>query len=123
MPCTIIRTVGLLCVASDTDFVTNQVYSGAAGACVVREEARAADAVPFPFSSSDHDVWFWHTFFAATFDDRADSDLLVSQNIIIDSKASRKVVDGDAIVFSVEGGNEADGFDAALFVRVLLKLH
>ncbi len=123
VPCTIIRTVGLLVVAADTNFITNQIYSGAAGGCVVREDARAAGALPDAFSNSGDDIWFWHQFFAATIDDRADSDLVVSQNFIVDSKAQRKMVDGDALVFMVEGGGEADGFDAALYLRILLKLH
>ena len=123
VPCTIMRTVGLLVVAADLNFITNQIYSGAVGGCTVRQDAFAAGAFPDAFSDAGDDVWFMHQFFAATIDDRADSDLVVSQNFIIDSKAQRKVVDGDAIVFHAEGGGEADGFDLALYLRVLLKLH
>ncbi|MBW6325916.1 hypothetical protein, partial [Pseudomonas aeruginosa] len=78
---------------------------------------------PDSFAAASDDVWFWHQYFAARFDDRSDSDLLVSQNFMIDSKAQRKVVDGDAIVFAGQGGGESDGFDIALYVRMLLKLH
>ncbi len=42
---------------------------------------------------------------------------------MVDSKAQRKIVDGDALIFPVQGGNEADGFDVALYLRILLKLH
>ena len=123
VPCTVIRTVGLLVVAADLNFITNQIYSGAVGGCLIREDARAAGASPDAFNDAGDDVWFWHQFFAATIDDRADSDLVISQNFMIDSKAQRKVVDGDAIMFNGQGGNEADGFDVALFLRILLKLH
>ncbi len=123
VPCTLIRTVGMMVVAADTNFITNQIYSGAVGACLVRDDARAANAIPDPFDEASDDVWFWHQFFAAVIDDRADSDLVVSQNFVVDSKAQRKIVDGDAIVFSGQGGGEADGFDVALYLRVLLKLH
>ncbi len=125
VPCTITRTVGLMVVSADTDFITNQVYSGAAGACVVREEARAAGigSLPQPFGSAEDEMWFWHQYFAEVFDDRADSDLRLSTHYKIDSKAQRKVSDGDAIVFTGQGGGEADGFDVNLMVRMLLKLH
>ena len=56
-------------------------------------------------------------------DDRTDSDIKVSERYNVSSKGQRKLVDGDAVVFNAEGGNEADGFDAALMVRMLLKLH
>ncbi len=123
VPCTIIRTVGLLVVAADTNFITNQTYSGAVGGCLVREDARISAVVPDAFENSGDDVWFWHQFFAAIIDDRADSDIVVSQNFMVDSKAQRKVVDGDALIFTAQGGGESDGFDLALYLRILLKLH
>jgi len=120
-----VRTVGLLVVSSDQNFITNQIWSGAAGCCIVRESARAAGlaSMPQPFIDASDDVWLWHQFFAGIIDDRADSDILTSMQIPIDSRAQRKVADGDAIVFLIEGGGESDGFDAALYVRLLLKLH
>ena len=123
LPCTIIRTVGMMVVAADFNFITNQTYAGAVGGCIVREDARTAGALPDPFTDAGDDVWFWHQFFAARIDDRSDSDLLVSQNFKVDSKGQRKMKDGDVIVFMGEGGNESDGFDVALYVRMLLKLH
>jgi len=123
MPCTITRTVGLLSVAFDANFVTNQVYSGAIGLATLREDSRASGVNLNPFTDSGDDIWFVHQFFAGVLDDRVDSDLVLHQNFIIDSKAQRKLVDGDAIGAFVEGGGETDGFDAALFLRILLKLH
>ena len=124
VPCTITRTVGLLVVSADTNFITNQIYSGAFGCCVVREEARNSVAsLPRPFELAGEEMWLWHQFVADVFDDRADSDLRLSTHYKIDSKAQRKVASGDAIVFMGEGGGEADGFDAQLFIRMLLKLH
>ena len=111
-------------VAADTNFITNQVSSGAVAGCTVREDARASGVFPNPFSDAGDDMWFYHQFFASVIDDRGtDSDLLMSQNYPVDSKAQRKVADGDSIVFVGQGGGESDGFDVALFVRVLLKLH
>ncbi len=93
VPCTIIRTVGMMVVASDLNFITNQVYSGAVGGCLIREDAGAAGVFPDAFSNSGDDVWFWHQFFAMQIDDRADSDIKTSERYVIDSRAQRKVVD------------------------------
>ncbi len=125
VPFTIIRTVGLLTIAADLNFITNQIYSGAVGIQVVGDDARGAGvaAMASPFADASDDAWLYHQFFAATIDDRADSDLVVSQSMVIDSKAQRKVVDGQAIVMLGEGGSEADGFDIAVGLRILCKLH
>ena len=56
VPCTIIRTVGLLVVAADLNFITNQSLSGAIGGCTVREDARVAFAVPDPFVEAGADT-------------------------------------------------------------------
>ncbi len=121
--CTVIRTVGMLGIAFDLNFISNQVYAGAAGICMVREDARAANAVPDPFTNASDDVWFYHQFFAGQLDDRTDVDIRMDSHFVIDSKAQRKIVDGDAMMFMVEGGGETDGFDAIMQVRLLLKLH
>ena len=125
VPFTIIRTVGVMTIAADVNFITNQIYSGAAGLQVVGDDARASGVASMasPFADAGDDSWFYHQFFHVTIDDRADSDLVVSQSMVIDSKAQRKVVDGQAIVFFVEGGGEADGFDVAIGLRILCKLH
>ncbi len=125
VPCTITRTVGLVVVSADTDFITNQIYGGAIGCCVVREEARlvGASAVPQPFTGADEEMWLYHQFFAEVFDDRSDSDLRLTTHYKVDSKAQRKVSDGDAIIFTSQGAGLADGFDVNVMVRMLLKLH
>ena len=126
VPFTIIRLVGLLTVAFDTNFITNQTIGGAVGMQVVNESARAVgvSAMATPFSDASDDVWFYHQFFSGIIDDRADSDILVSANqFVINSKAQRKVVDGQAIAFTAEGAGEPDGFDIAIGLRILCKLH
>ena len=125
VPFTIIRTVGVITVAFDTNFITNQIISGAAGLQVVGDDARASGVASMasPFADASDDSWFYHQFFHGVVDDRADSDILLSQSMVIDSKAQRKVVDGQSIVFLVEGGGEADGFDVAVGLRILCKLH
>ena len=121
VPFTIVRTVGVFNIAFDRNFITNQTYSGAVGGAVISD--RGQTTVQRPFTDASDDLWFWHQFFAGQIDDRADSDLVVSRAIVIDSKAQRKVEDGMAIQFGCEGGGEADGFDASLQLRILCKLH
>ncbi len=125
VPFTIIRTVGVIVIAADLNFITNQLFVGAFGGCIANDQARAigVTALPGPFSEAGDDVWFQHQFFGMQIDDRADSDLVNSQTIVIDSKAQRKVEDGQAIQFLTEGGGEADGFDISTMLRILVKLH
>ncbi len=123
IPFTITRTVGILAVSADFNFITNQSFLGAVGACTVREDARAAGQAPDAFANAGDDMWFWHQFFAMQIDDRTDSDIKLSETYVIDSRAQRKVADGDAIIFTGEGGSGADGFDVSLMIRMLVKLH
>ncbi len=82
-----------------------------------------ASVFPDPFVNAGDDVWWFHNFFAGRYDDRTDSDLKVSTEHAVDNQAMRKVVDGDAIALVGEGGGESDGFDLAVYLRILLKLH
>ena len=43
--------------------------------------------------------------------------------IPVDSKGQRKIVDGDALVVTAQGGGAPDGFDVNVMLRLLLKLH
>ena len=125
VPFTIIRSVGVVTIAADVNFITNQTFTGAVGMQVVGDDARASGVASMasPFADAADDSWFYHQFFHQIIDDRADSDLIVSQSWVIDSKAQRKVVDGQAIVFLAEGGGAPDGFDVAVGLRILCKLH
>ena len=121
VPFTIIRTVGLVTISFDQNFITNQSYTAAVGGTVVTERASATFRRPYLDAGDDN--WFYHQFFAGEIDDRTDSDILLSKSWPIDNKAQRKVEDGYAIQFAGEGGGESDGFDIALQVRILCKLH
>jgi len=124
VPFTIVRTVGLVVYSRDFDTITNQDFLGAVGGGVVQESARAtAGAVPNPFSDAENDLWFYHQFFAAQYEGSSGVDLQISQQFMIDSKAQRKVVDGEAIIFRGEGGGGSDGFDLTFMIRLLCKLH
>ena len=60
VPCTLIRTVGTLVVAADTNFITNQIYAGAVGGVTVRDDARASGVFPDPIVNDGDDTWFYH---------------------------------------------------------------
>ncbi|MBW6325899.1 hypothetical protein, partial [Pseudomonas aeruginosa] len=121
VPFTIVRTVGILSVAVDNDPILNQSYTAAFGAAVVQKEL--GTTAPDPFTDASDDIWFWHQFAADRLESGGGGDQIMSRTYVIDSKAQRKVVDGQQIVFQGEGGGDSDGFDAALFVRILCKLH
>ena len=123
LPATLIRTVGMMVISFDNNFITNQAYLGAMGGCLVREEARVASVFPDPWNDAEDDMWFVHQYFGGSLDDRVDADIRMDTNHKISSKAQRKIVQGDAIMFIGEGGGASDGFQLALMLRILLKLH
>ncbi len=94
VPFTIIRTVGVMTVAFDTNFITNQIISGAAGLQVVGDDARASGVASMasPFADAADDSWFYHQFFHGVVDDRADSDILLSQSMVIDNPMKKLVI-------------------------------
>ena len=47
VPFTITRTVGIMVVSFDANFITNQTYSGAVGGCVVTDRASVTARFPF----------------------------------------------------------------------------
>ena len=96
---------------------------------VVSDQAEAigVTAVPTPITDMASDLWFVHqllynefTFADATgFEDRG------QEQYVIDSKAMRKVEDGEDVVVVGESASGAGtgGFVMAVGGRVLVKLH
>ncbi len=124
-PFTIIRTVGYVGIRSDQAGATETPF-GAIGAMVVKETARAAGvaSVPTPINEEGDDGWFLYQGIASDFlfasgVGFSNSGMKIFQ---FDSKAQRKVADGDAIIWTAENAS-ADGFDYLLKFRMLVKLH
>ena len=122
VPFTITRTVGIASIAFDEDFILDQDIFAAWGASVVKENAvLAAGALPLPITDIGDDVWFWHQpvaeFIESTFTGRS------GLGVVINSKAQRKVVDGEAIVFRLQVDGSSDALERAMMVRILCKLH
>ena len=124
-PFTIVRTRGFLHYRSDQE-VASENYSGSYGAAVVSDQAVAigVTAIPTPVTDSESDLWHLYEAFGKRFalgSGVAFTD--VGDRIEIDSKAMRKVEEGQDIVDVVEGSGLSTGIIVLSFNRTLIKLH
>ncbi len=125
-PFTVIRTRGVFSVASDQE-AADEFIDCAFGAAVVSDEAVAIGVSAVPTPSTDNDSDLWHVYerildqftFASGVGFQGQS----SRMIQVDSKAMRKVEDGQDLVDVVETGPGSGGVFAVTFNRALLKLH
>jgi len=125
-PFTVIRTRGRILVRSNQD-AASENYGGAMGHCVVSDQASAIGitAVPTPVTDSGSDLWFQYDW---AFGFLEFNSAVGSQDqghlIEIDSKAMRKVEDGQTVNQVVESAaNQTDGVNISGFSRLLIKLH
>ncbi len=127
-PFTVVRTRGRILVHSDQSGAA-ETYGASFGEAIVSDQASAVGitAVPTPTTESGSDLWFVYEFMmgrqgfgtAVGFQD-------VGHEQSIDSKAMRKVEDGQDLVTVVEGpgaGLTANGSQISGFTRTLVKLH
>jgi len=127
-PFTVIRTRGLVRVNSDQVGATED-YGASFGMAVVSEQAVAigVTAVPTPTVDSSSDLWYVYEFLIGQFQFLTSAGVFESGvERIIDSKAMRKVEDGQDLVGVVEGpgsGLAPTGSQIAGFTRILVKLH
>ena len=125
-PTTIVRVRGEIWVRSDQDAV-NETGFGALGFAVVNDNARAAGAASIlgPITNEAADQWFVHQFFNAGNVGPTTGALFGNpwHRYSFDSKAMRKVEEGDAIVVMVENAAVTFSFEFLLKFRLLLKLH
>ena len=120
-PFTITRTVGTLMVASDQT-AAGEFPSGAIGGMVVSEKASTtgATAIPDPVTEASSDEWYMYESWALK--QRAtpnDGSFLIRH---FDSRAQRKVQDGEDFVFVIANASAADGCVFTFMVRTLVKL-
>ena len=121
VPFTIVRIHGRIVWGSDQE-VANEQPIGAVGIAIVKEPARAIGitAIPTPIDEASDDAWLMHRFLesrvtAASTDDRI-------LNIEFDSKAMRRLEDGDSIVLTVENSSTVGAF-FNIQARILAMLH
>ncbi len=123
-PFTVVRTRIALLTAADAGFISDQDWSAALGVMVTTQLALSAGAasLPNPITNIGDDYWFVHQPFMGFVEASSGVDLLTGLQINIDSKAQRKVEDGQVIVGVIQnlGG---DSVQIAIMARLLLKLH
>ena len=123
-PFTITRTVGYIAVATDQAAATEFPF-GAVGCMVVQEVARVGGVgnVPTPISEEGDDQWFVYQGFA-TGGIFVTGGMAPFQYVFpFDSRAQRKVEEGQAIVWTVENASATDGLNYILKFRMLIKRH
>ncbi len=123
LPFTVVRFCGVMHIASD-QIVATETYGVALGFAIVTEQASAigVTAVPTPVADQGSDSWFVYEqmFGRFGFGDITGFSQLGNFKEI-DSRAMRKVEDGQDIVSVVE--NEINGVQVTLSGRMLIKLH
>ncbi len=121
-PFTITRTVGELFIQSDQNAAIETVL-GAMGGIVVSEKAIAtgATAVPDPVTQVGSDEWFLYQSFAA--EGSASTNVgRPMETFSFDSRAQRRVQDGEDIAFVIANASAADGLNFIFQFRMLIKL-
>jgi len=121
-PFTIIRHRIFMYLTSDQE-AASELQFAAFGACVVSDQARAIgiSAVPTPVTDVASDLWYAHRWMgsghgAGTVDSQRGT------AYEIDSKAMRKVEEGQDVITVVENAT-GDGVILSVAGRLLVKLH
>ncbi len=123
-PFTIVRTHINWLVTSDQSAATEN-FIGSFGAAVVSDQAVAVGvaAVPTPATDQGSDLWFMYGTWTGRFELVGTS---ISSDVRpqdIDSKAMRKVEDGQDVVFVAEAGLIGNGCVVHSSGRMLIKTH
>ncbi len=121
-PFTVVRVRGMLSIISDQVAAAEEPF-GAFGMCVVTDQASAAGlaSLPSPISEEGSDVWFAYQFGAAPINTAGVMASVATS--YFDSKAMRKVEDGETIVTLFENASASAGLLYLAKFRFLLKLH
>jgi len=127
LPFTITRTVGMLSIFSDQAIIA-EFGHGAFGALVVSEKAATTGvtALPDPVTEANSDEWFLYGEWDTTnrVDAGGSAGFGGKHTIMFDSKAQRKVQEGEQIAFMI--ANAAAAGNAVQYFwqfRLLIKLH
>ena len=124
-PFTLIRTRGFLSLKSD-QIAASESQQVAYGAAIVSDQAAAVGvtAVPTPVTDSDSDLWFNYEYLSSDFSFGTAVGFSNVETVrIIDSKAMRKVEDGQDLAEVVESSALSSGLVVGKFTRMLIKLH
>ena len=126
---TIVRTRGIVSFTLQAVASLGDGFFGAVGLGIVTNDAFAigATAMPGPLTDSQWGGWFWHSYFdlrsvTATIGDGANANG-VSQRLVIDSKAMRKLSNNETLFGMYEVGESGTAtLETLAEVRLLMKL-
>ena len=125
-PFTVIRTRGFWTSESD-QFITSEAWQVALGHCVVSDQAVAigVTAVPTPETDMESDLWYVYEQLMGSFlfGDATGFQEAAAATGTFDSKAMRKVEDGQDIVSVIETAAISAGAVVRVGFRSLIKLH
>ena len=125
LPFTIVRVRGSAFFKSD-QIASIETPFGAFGMCVISEQASAAFAaggVPAPYDQADWDGWFvWQPWECSTVSSTGIIEAPV-RRFDFDSKAMRKIKEGDQMNLVVDNQNGAHAAEVLVIGRLLIKLH
>ncbi len=126
-PFTIVRTRGVIHLRSD-QLAAREDFAAIYGNAVVSDQAVAigVTAVPTPVTDNASDLWFVNEAICGSFGFITGSGSLMDGSNLdrtFDSKAMRKVEDGQDVIGVVETSGGSDGAIMLVFRRMLVKLH
>ena len=123
LPFTITRTIGLLTVKSD-QVALQENTNGAIGICVVSARALTVGitALPDPLTEANADFWFVFQPWSVVREVSNNSGTM-SWIKMFDSKAQRKVEEGDQLAFICANSNSGAAIQFGVQLRMLIKLH
>ena len=125
-PFTIVRTRGILHVESDQTAAQEFMHAGI-GMCVVSDQAIAigVTAIPTPMTDRVSDLWFLYEeiFNSFLFGDATGFITPAGVRSVFDSRAMRKVEEGEDIAVVKETSAISTGAIVTSAFRMLIKLH
>jgi len=124
LPFTVTRTIGMLTVKSD-QVAGLELAFGALGACVVSERANTTGitALPDPVTEVNADFWFLYQPWALVATSNALTRLDGTMQYSFDSRAQRKVEEGEQLIGIIANASSVHGANFYLSLRMLIKLH
>jgi len=125
VPATLVRIRGEIMMRSDQSAADEQQI-GSLGIGVVQDVARIAGAasLPDPLLDAGDEVWlYWQSLLSAGETGAGTVIGSTPKTYTIDSKAMRKVVDGESLVVMVANHAAGHGFKIAFQARFLFLLH
>jgi len=124
-PFTIVRTRGVLAIESD-QVATTEDFTAIYGECVVSDQANAIGVTAVPTPDTDNSSELWHVMQAlfGKFHDATTVGFSIQEGFFpFDSRAMRKVEDGQDLIAVAETSAISSGCVISSFSRVLVKLH